>query len=232
MGRIMEYLKGRERFLEENGICHMVGMHLPWWMYVLMKVFISLFACLFGKLMLDMKPWHLVVMFPVAFAGCDGLVRMSNENDNSDMLSDIKIMFDCLRIQVKAGVYVTDALNETMLLMKNKRLRDALKNLTDSIVLTGNLDDSLKEFNQKFCNRHIDTMVIILRQALVSGQSSESLDNAFEQMTDIEQALNIKLENALERKVMIIQVMVLLGIFLMVGFCSICEFAGLFSAIK
>lgn len=232
MDRIREYLKDKERFLEENGICHMTGIRLSWWMYVGIKIFMGIFLCLFGKWMLNMEAGYLPVLFLVVFAGCDGLVRMSNENDNSDMLPDIKVLFDCLRIQVKAGVYVTDALNEIILLMKNKRLRDALKSLTDSIVLTGNLDDSLKEFNGKFCNRHIDTLVIILRQALVSGQSSESLDHAFQQMTDIEQAFNLKLENALERKVMIIQVMVLFGIFLMVGFCSICEFSGLFSAIK
>jgi hypothetical protein len=133
---------------------------------------------------------------------------------------------------VKAGVYITDAITEIIPLVANKRLKRAMTALSDSITLTNNIDSSLTQFNELFCNRHIDTVVIILRQALISGQSAESLDNAFEQMTDIEQALNIKLENGLERKVMLIQVMVLFGILLAAGFCCIREFAGLFSAVK
>lgn len=232
MERIQECLREKEKFLEENGICHMAGMKLSWWMYGLSKILISGFVCLFAVLMFHIWKICLPVLFGAAYIGCDALIHMSNENDNSDMLGDIKTMFDCLRIQVKAGVYVTDALNEILPLIRNKRLKEALKSLMDGILLTNNLEESLIDFNQKFNNRHIDTMVIILRQALVSGQSAENLDSAFEQMSDIEQALNIKLENKLERKIMLIQLMVLFGIFLMVGYCSICEFAGLFSSIK
>lgn len=232
MEKFVNFTAQKERFLEENGMNYIIGKHLKWWMFVIAKIVVGTFLGAFFVLAADIGIVYMPVIFFAGYFGSDYLVQMSNINDNEDMLGDIKTVFDCLRIQVKAGVYITDAVSEIIPLIRNKRLKRALIEMGNTIMLTNDIDESLRIFNRKFSNRHIDTLVIILRQALLSGQSAQSLDNAFDQMTDIEQALNLKLENSLERKVAIVQIMVLFGIILAAGFCSISEFAGMFGTIK
>lgn len=232
MEMLKKYIQNKECFLKENGIWYMAGFPVYWWMYAGFRLGLSVFFVIFARILFGIARIWLLLIFTGVFMGVDFLVKLSNENDNDSMLADIKTVFDCLRIQVKAGVYISDAISEIVPVIASKRLRQGLIYLGESIVLTNNLEESLIAFNEMFHNRHIDTLVIILRQALVSGQSAQSLDNAFAQMTDIEQALNIKTENSLERKVMVIQVMVLFGILIMAGFCCISEFAGLFESVK
>lgn len=232
MGRLCEYMNSKELFLKANGICSMAGFNVRWWMYCLFKLFIGVFSCIFAVSLFNVSLYVIIILFPVMSVIPDYIVIMSNDNDNDMMLRDIKVLFDGLRIHVKAGVYISDAIAEIIPAVSAKRLKNGLIWLKDSIMLTNDIDKSLTDFNEMFNNRHIDTLVIILRQALVSGQSAESLDNAFSQMTDIEQAINIRAENSLERKIMIIQVMVLFGILMISGFCCISEFSGLFTAIK
>lgn len=222
----------KENFLKSNGIWFLVGIEIKWWMYMLFRIFISLFLAISGYVIFSLPSFSILVVFLVSYFGIDHMVKLSNANDNEDMLSDIKLVFDCLRIQVKAGVYITDAINEIIHVINNKRLKRGIKQLSESIMLTNDIDGSLLYFSSLFNSKHIDTLVIILRQALVSGQSAESLDNAFSQMTDIEQAINIKIENALERKIMVLQVMELFGIILLAGFCCIAEFSSMFVAVK
>ncbi len=232
MEYIKRYLHNTDMYLMENGISNMTGFDIRWWLYIPFKVFFSLFLTLVIYEIFNLQIYVILPMSVVLFFTPDYLIKMSNDNDNDDMLPDIKMIFDCLRIEVKAGVYISDAISQIMTGINNKRLRAGMKYLIERIAITNDIDTSLSNFNEMFNNRHIDTLVVILRQAMVSGQSGESLDNAFAQMTDIEQAINIKIENSLERKITVIQVMVFLGIILLAGFCCLSEFKGLFVSVK
>lgn len=232
MEYIRRYLQNTDIYLKENGISYMTGLDIRWWLYIPFKIFFSVFLTMVIYGIFNLSIYIIFPMAIVMFLIPDYLIKMSNDNDNDDMLPDIKMIFDCLRIEVKAGVYISDAISQIMTGINNKRLKAGMKYLIERIAVTNDIDASLSNFNEMFNNRHIDTLVVILRQAMVSGQSGESLDNAFAQMTDIEQAINIKVENSLERKITVIQVMVFFGIILLAGFCCLSEFKGLFVSVK
>lgn len=232
MEYIRRYLQNTDIYLKENGISYMTGLDIRWWLYIPFKFFFSVFLTIVIYGIFNLSIYIVFPMAIVMFLIPDYLIKMSNDNDNDDMLPDIKMIFDCLRIEVKAGVYISDAISQIMTGINNKRLKAGMKYLIERIAVTNDIDTSLSNFNEMFNNRHIDTLVVILRQAMVSGQSGESLDNAFAQMTDIEQAINIKVENSLERKITVIQVMVFFGIILLAGLCCLSEFKGLFVSVK
>lgn len=208
------------------------GVKIYWWLYELLRILAGIFSGTFGRIVFQLSPLKCIVLIFFMIILFDEILKISNANDNDNMLTDIKIMFDCLRIQVVSNVYIIDAMVELEPLLRSSRLKQAVHELIDSIVLTNDIENSLIMFNNKFSNKYIDTLVIILRQALVSGQSEDGLNNAFDQMVDIEQAMNLRLENSLEKKVLVIQVFVLFFIVLVCGYCSIIEFAELFSNIK
>ncbi len=57
------------------------------------------------------------------------LAVMSNRADNDAMMSDIESMYDIIRIQARAGVFIQDSLMDCYMLCTNRRLKAALLEL-------------------------------------------------------------------------------------------------------
>lgn len=98
-----------------------------------------------------------------------------NSRDNERMLPELKLVYHALAIQMKAGVYVTDALAECYGSVQEPRLREALLELSGDIVMKADIEESLERFRGKFNNQYVDSLCITILQALESGQAVELL---------------------------------------------------------
>ncbi len=132
-----------------------------------------------------------------------------NRRDNERLLPDLKLLYHSLEIQIKAGIYVTDALAECYGSAKEKRLKQALLELAGDIVMKADIYDSLNRFQSKFDNRYVDSLCITILQALESGQAVELLRDIGEQIKDMEKAVLERRKAALDRKIMFCQLGVL-----------------------
>lgn len=132
-----------------------------------------------------------------------------NKRDNVRMLPELKLVYHALEIQTRAGVYVTDALAECYGCVREKRLRQALLELASDIVMKADISHSLEKLQEKFDNRYIDSLCIILLQALESGQAIELLQDIGEQIKDMEEAVLEQRKAALDRKITFCQLGVL-----------------------
>ncbi len=132
-----------------------------------------------------------------------------NRRDNERLLPDLKLLYHSLEIQIKAGIYVTDALAECYGSAKEKRLKQALLELAGDIVMKADIYDSLNRFQAKFDNRYVDSLCITILQALESGQAVELLRDIGEQIKDMEKAVLERRKAALDRKIMFCQLGVL-----------------------
>lgn len=135
-----------------------------------------------------------------------------NSRDNMEMLAELKLIYHALELQLKAGIYVTDALAECYGCVRNKRLRQALLDLAGDIVMKADIYDALNQFQLKFDNRYIDTLVVTLLQALESGQAVELLNDISEQIKDMEAAVLERRKGKLDRSLTLYQLGILAAV--------------------
>lgn len=140
------------------------------------------------------------------------LLEYLNKRDNERMLQELDLIYSALSIQIRAGVYITDALAECYGSVSQVRLRDALQNLSGDIVMKADLDSALERFQGQFNNRYIDSLCITIMQAMESGQAVELLGDIAEQIKDMELILQHKKKEKLNRSVTFYQ----LGIFALI----------------
>ena len=139
----------------------------------------------------------------------DGLLLYCNGKDNERMLPELKLVYHALEIQIRAGVYVTDALAECYGSVREKRLRSALLDLAGDIVMKADIFDALERFQEKFDNRYVDSLCITILQALESGQALELLGDIGEQIKDVEETVLERKKAGLDRSITFYQLGVL-----------------------
>ncbi|MCR5800888.1 MAG: type II secretion system F family protein [Lachnospiraceae bacterium] len=122
-----------------------------------------------------------------------------NRRDNERMLPDLHTVYRALALQIRAGVYVTDALAESYTNVTNMRLRDAFISLAGDIVMKADIYSSLDRFQRRFDNRQIDSLCITVTQALESGQAVDLLGDISEQIRDMETSVMNRRKGRLER---------------------------------
>ncbi len=135
-----------------------------------------------------------------------------NRRDNERMLSEIKLVYHALELQIRAGVYVADALAECYGSVGERRLQKGLLDLAGDIVMKSDLKEALEHFQGSFDNRYIDALCITVLQALESGQAVELLCDIGEQIKDMESAVLERRKSSLDRSITFYQLGILAAV--------------------
>lgn len=141
-----------------------------------------------------------------------GLLLYLNHQDNQRLLPELKMVYHAMEIQIKAGVYVTDALAECYGNVQEKRLRTALLELAGDIVMRADIYDAIDSYQAKFDNRYVDSLCIIVLQALESGQAVELLSDLGEQIKDMEEVVLNRKKGKLDRSITFYQLAILAAV--------------------
>lgn len=199
-----------ETFLNTKGAVYMFGSIANPVIYMLIKTLAFLLLFMTG-----VSVGGFILAFLLGITGFflpDILLTVSNSADNDAMLGDIKCIYDTLRIQTKAGVFLSASLSECYLAVRNRRLKSALLELTNDISTRRDIDDALERFNEKFDCGQIDIFCIVIRQSMESGRSVKVLEDLSLQMNDLQHAINMKEKEALDRKVQVIELLIFIGL--------------------
>lgn len=148
----------------------------------------------------------------------DMLIKMLNKEDNEKIFRDMKMLYDSLRIQQSAGIFITDSLMYSFRIVRCKRLKAALRNLSSDIMLDKDIDKALNALSTKFKNDNIDEFVSIISQSIQTGRMMDMLEQINKQMQNMEDVLNQKRENAVNSRMLIIIMMLFVGIIAMVTY--------------
>ena len=198
-----------EKHLIRNG----AGFHYGAWITPMRYLVLRLLLAMMGLLAMGSLSMFLGVLTAFfLYMLPDWLLFVLNRRDNSRMLPEIKLIYNALEIQIKAGVYVTDALAECYGSVRDRRLQQALLDLAGSIVLKADIYEALDSFQQKFDNRHIDSLCITILQACESGQAVELLRDIGEQLRDMEAVVMSAKKNGVDRSVTFYQLGILLAV--------------------
>jgi hypothetical protein len=207
-GHILDLSK-TERYLEQVGAKYHLGVKIDSLRYMVLCI------ALFGAGMLVGSSLGLLYILPagIIFGVLPRIYLLyANRIDNEKLLPELKLVYHALAMEIKAGVYVTDALTECYGSVREVRLRDALLALSGDLVMKGDFGEALERFQRKFSNRYIDSLCITLLQAQESGQAVELLTDIAEQIKDMEGSLMARKKGGLDRSVTFYQ----LGIFAVV----------------
>lgn len=153
-----------------------------------------------------------LLLIVVGYCLPDLLLKYLNLRDNEKMLSEIKLIYHGLEIQLQAGVYITDALTECYAGVQDERLRQALLDLAGAVAVKADVYEALNQFQNSFDNRYIDALCIILIQALESGQAVDLLRDIAEQVKDMEVSVMERKKAALDRSVTFYQLGILAAV--------------------
>lgn len=199
-----------ETFLNTKGAVYMFGTIANPVIYMLIKTLAFLLLFMTG---VSVGGFALAFLLGITgFFLPDVLLTVSNSADNDAMLGDIKCIYDTLRIQTKAGVFLSASLSECYLSVRNRRLKSALLELTNDISTRRDIADALERFNEKFDCGQIDIFCIVIRQSMESGRSVKVLEDLSLQMNDLQHAINMKEKEALDRKVQVIELLIFIGL--------------------
>lgn len=163
------------------------------------------------------------ILGAVFFKVPDIMLTGLNNKDNERILPEIKLVYNALSMQIKAGIYVTDALAEVYGSVRDKRLNAALMELSGEIVMKADVGEALERFQAKFNNRYVDTLCIIILQALESGQAVELLSDIAEQIKDMEVTMLNRKKSSLDRSVTFYQLGILTVILVVVLYACITQ---------
>lgn len=196
-------------WLEKNG----AAFHYGKWMNPTVYLALCIVLSLVGFLVLSgISVGYGVLAAAFLFWMPGWMLTYLNQKDNLRLLPEIKLVYHALEIQIRAGVYVTDALAECYGSVQERRIRQALLDLAGDIVMKSNIYDALERFQQKFENRYIDALCITILQALESGQAVELLGDIAEQIKDMESVVMNRKKGALDRNITFYQLGVLAAV--------------------
>lgn len=206
-----------DAYIKRSGLEYMSGGRINPVGYMAIKIGLALLGTIVG---LQVNLLGALAGMVVGYAALDFLLDQSNQSDNKTMLHDIKNIYDTLRIQTKAGVYITSVLTDCYLVVQNKRLKKAMLNLTSDIAAKNDLESALNNLKARFTNEYVDTMVIIIKQSLQTGQASKMFDDIKGQINDIEEAMILNEKMKIQTKITIVQLMIYLLIVIVTLFVA------------
>lgn len=171
---------------------------------------VQLVLAAFGMRVLAGMSWELgVIGGLILYFSPMGILLYLNHQDNQKLLPELKLVYHAMEIQIKAGVYVTDALAECYGNVREQRLHTALLELAGDIVMRADIYDAVNSFQAKFDNRYVDSLCIIVLQALESGQAVELLGDLGEQIKDMEEVVLNHKKAKLDRSITFYQLTIL-----------------------
>lgn len=213
--RLKEQRKGTfdydriEQFLQKNGAAYLIGSLAEPVKYLGLCVLMAALGVLIG---LRIDP---LIALPCGLLGAylpKVLILVNNQQDNNKMLTEIKMVYQFIGMQAGAGVYLTDSLAECYGSVEHPRLKKGFYQLSNEMILSGDVETALDHFAEGFDNTYIDTLCIVIKQSLESGQAVELLQDIAEQVKEVEQNLLYQKQEKLQRKIAVFQLLFFAGI--------------------
>lgn len=200
-----------DMFINEYGVSYMLSESINPVSYIIIKLVVGVLA---GALVFSgtSNVVMFFLFFALGFLGVDLLVKLNNKRDNEEMLLDISNIYDVLKLQLEAGVFITDSINSCYKNCKNKRLKDGLLMLYIDIRANSNIVESLRKFNARFNNTNISTLCAVLEQSLVTGQVVDVLENVSKENVSIQKLYNVQYKRKIEGQYHKLGIGIVLGV--------------------
>lgn len=148
----------------------------------------------------------------------DLVIILENKRQETDILVELFNVCDSLRIQMKGGIHITDALSECYLISRNKRLKKAFERVESILFMEHDLEKALLEFREHFNNQYVDSFVVAILQSEKTGKINQAMTDLADSFGEISSVLNNKRKKRIERKLNVLMVLVVAWILACAGY--------------
>lgn len=209
-GKFQKFKEKYELFISQYGADFNLGIIKVEQLIVIKICVILLFTILVSQIV--EVPWSLIAGIAVGWKFPDFIIKLIDKEDNEKIFKDMKALYDTLRIQQSAGIYITTSLMHLYKVVRCKRLKAALKQLSSDILSEKNVEKAVNILSAKFKNEYINEFVSMVSQSVQTGQMMQMLNQINKQMLNFEEVMNRRREDAINRKMLIIIMLLFIGI--------------------
>lgn len=192
--------------------------------FMLVRVLLFVLGLIIGTILLGLIGG--IIIGGTVFCMPVLLMKSRDKKDNKKMLRDIMNMYDVIKIQTEAGVYISQILIEAYMVVRNERLQNALLELTGKIKETDDIEIALEVFKRRFNNEHINNLTAAIMQSVRNGNSVRMMEDIRNYMVTLQKSYNKEIEESVKRRGIIISIAIFGGIM------GLLAYAALFDVMK
>ena len=150
-----------------------------------------------------------------------------DREDNQKMLEDIAFLYDGTAIQLSGNIYIAHAVDNCIPYMESKRLKQALTELSNSLMLGGDVAGATQDFKEKFKNTYLDTFCnVIVQITSQTGEAGSLIEDMSKQLTALQETAFMQKKKATENKLQICIIGIFLVFTALIFYLSIASMSG------
>lgn len=195
-------MKGKQLYMSKIGIMYRFGRYdLKPSDYILVRILCGILVAAIVYLIQNEVSLFVAIGIPIGYFGIDILFKSMNKRDNEDMTIDIYNTYANLKIQLSAGIYISECLEYSYKITKNERYREALKemllNFSDKTITSS---EAVEIFRNRFDSREIDQLCSMITSFIDYGLSDSYLDGIMYEVQQLLEADAVKAQQDIESK--------------------------------
>lgn len=150
-----------------------------------------------------------------------------DKEDNQKMLEDISFLYDGTAIQLSGNIYIAHAVDNCIPYMESKRLKQALTELSNNLMLGGDVAGATQDFKEKFNNTYLDTFCnVIVQITSQTGEAGSLIEDMSKQLTALQETAFMQKKKATENKLQICIIGIFLVFTALIFYLSIASMSG------
>jgi hypothetical protein len=126
-----------------------------------------------------------VALFSFIFFFIDISYFLINAVDNAAIKEDLPKVCNTMEIETYGGIPFDQALMDVFEVVKNRRFKKALFEMSAEIILKRNPSEALEHLKGKFKSDDIDSFVLTLQQGIETGKIRQMLESKSKTLTDM-----------------------------------------------
>lgn len=155
------------------------------------------------------------------------LMVAKDREDNQKMLEDISFLYDGTAIQLSGNIYIAHAVDNCIPYMESRRLKDALTDLCNNLMLGGDVAGATQDFKEKFHNTYLDTFCnVIVQIASQTGEAGGLIEDMSKQLSALQETTFLQKKKSTENKLQLCIIGIFLVFTALVFYLSIASMSG------
>lgn len=152
---------------------------------------------------------------------------LKDKEDNQKMLDDISFLYDGTAIQLSGDIYITRAVDNCIPHMESVRLKKALTELINNLMLGGDVEGATRDFREKFKNTYLDIFCnVILQVTTQTGEAGGLIEEMSKQLTSLQEAAFAQKKKVAENKLQLCIIGIFVVFAALIFYLSIASMTG------
>ena len=150
-----------------------------------------------------------------------------DQKSNREMLDDISFLYDATAIQLNSDIYIAKAVTNCLIYIQNERLKHALTELCNNIVLGGDVRAATNDFSEKFHNEYLDTFCnVIVQITAETGEAGKLIEDMSKQLIVLKETTFSEKKKATENKLQLCIIGIFIVFTVLIFFLCIASMTG------